>query len=124
MNTVSLLLLYTTYEMKIIITYYQISFEIFMLSILHILYMDPHVSKYIIYYFGTTVNWLLKLSSEIVFQFITVLQAICLIERVTVQMTTLYEYLRVFDQRIFFDQKNISQKNLDWEHKKFLTENF
>ena len=55
MSTVSLLLLYT-YEMKIIITYYQISFEIFMLSILHILYMDPHVSKYIIYYFGTTVN--------------------------------------------------------------------
>jgi len=68
MSTVSLLLLYT-YEMKIIITYYQISFEIFMLSILHILYMDPHVSKYIlvIYYFGTNVNWLLKLSSEIVF---------------------------------------------------------
>ena len=61
MSTVSLLLLYT-YEMKIIITYYQISFEIFMLSILHILYMDPHVSKYIIYYFGTTVNWLLKFS--------------------------------------------------------------
>jgi hypothetical protein len=48
MSTVSLLLLYT-YEMKIIITYYQISFEIFMLYILHILYMDPHVSKYIIY---------------------------------------------------------------------------
>ena len=34
-------------------------------------------------------------------------------ERVTVQMTTLYEYLRVFDQKIFFDQKNISPKNLD-----------
>ena len=47
MNTVSLLLLYT-YEMKIIITCYQISFEIFMLSILHILYMDSHVRKYII----------------------------------------------------------------------------
>ena len=81
MNTVSLLLLYT-YEMKIIIIFYQISFEIFMLSILHILYMDPHVSKYIIYYFDNTVNRLLKLSSEIVFQFITVLQAICLIEYV------------------------------------------
>ena len=66
--------------MKIIITCYQISFEIFMLSILRILYMDPHVSKYIIYYFDNTVNRLLKLSSEIVFQFITMLHAICLIE--------------------------------------------
>ena len=55
MNTVSLLLLYT-YEMKIIIIFYQISFEIFMLSILHILYMDPHVSKYIIYYFNNKSN--------------------------------------------------------------------
>ena len=57
MNTISLLLLYT-YEMKIIITCYQISFEIFMLSILHIhiLYMDPHVSKYIIYYFNNKSN--------------------------------------------------------------------
>ena len=81
MNTVSLLLLYT-YEMKIIIIFYQISFEIFMLSILHILYMDPHVSKYIIYYFDNTVNRFLKLSFEIVFQFITVLQAISLIEYV------------------------------------------
>ena len=53
-----------------------------MLSILRILYMDPHVSEYIIYYFDNTVNRLLKLSSEIVFQFITVLQAICLIEYV------------------------------------------
>ena len=81
MNTVSLLLLYT-YEMKIIITCYQINFEIFILSILHILCMDSHVSKYIIYYFDNTVNRLLKLSSEIVLQFITVLQAICLIEYV------------------------------------------
>ena len=28
----------------------------FMLSILHILYMDPHVSKYIIYYFNNKSN--------------------------------------------------------------------
>ena len=40
-----------------------------MLSILHMLYMDPHVSKYITYYFGNTVNRILKLSSKIVFQF-------------------------------------------------------
>ena len=72
MNTVSLLLLYMksyTYEMKKLITCYQISFEMFMLSILHFTYMDPHVSKYITYYFGHTVNQILKLSSEIVFQF-------------------------------------------------------
>ena len=41
----------------------------FMLSILHMLYMDPHVSKYITYYFGNTVNLILKLLSKIVFQF-------------------------------------------------------
>ena len=67
MNTVSLLLLYT-YEMKIIITCYQISFEIFMLSILHILYMDPHVSKYIIYYFNNKSN-----SEVIIWNFIQII---------------------------------------------------
>ena len=67
MNTVSLLLLYT-YEMKIIITCYQISFEIFMLSILHILYMDSHVRKYIIWYFNNKSN-----SEVIIWNFIQII---------------------------------------------------